>query len=72
MTTKIERITKKYTRSVNRDRQIWTYATELSATIEVGSKEELVAESKKLFNQAKWLTEQDIKQVESEMLPQQG
>lgn len=66
MTAKVERITKKYTKSVNRDRQITSYATELTATVEVSSKEELVAESKKLFAQAKWLTEQDQKQTEAE------
>lgn len=60
--TKIQTITKKYTRSVNVDRQIQSFATELTASVEVNTKEELVAESKKLFNQAKWLTEQDMKQ----------
>lgn len=62
MTTKIETITKKYTRSVNVDRQIQSFATELTASVEVASKEELVQASSKLFAQAKYLTEQDMKQ----------
>lgn len=61
MTTKIETITKKYTRSVNVDRQIQSFATELTASVEISSKEELLAESRKLFAQAKALTEQDMK-----------
>lgn len=61
MATKIETITKKYTRSVNVDRQIQSFATELTASVEVASKEELLAESKKLFAQAKALTEFDMR-----------
>lgn len=64
---KIERISKKYTRSINVDRQIWTFATELSASVEVASKEDLLRENDTLFAQAKKLTERDIKKWEDEV-----
>lgn len=70
MTAKIQTISKKYTRSLSRDRQIWSFATELSATVEIGSKEQLLEESNKLFAQARALTELDIKKMESEIKPQ--
>lgn len=70
MTAKIERLTKKYTRSINVDRQIYSFATELEATVAVTSKEELLAEADKLFAQAKALTERDIKRVQDEIKPQ--
>lgn len=63
---KIEKITKKYSQSINRDKQIWSFSTELSASVEVNTKEELLAESNKLFLQAKKLTELDIQKVQAE------
>lgn len=70
MTAKIQNISKKYTRSLSRDRQIWSFATELSATVEISSKEQLLEESNKLFAQARALTELDIKKMENEIKPQ--
>lgn len=69
MASKIQQITKKYNRVINRDKQIWTFETGLSATVEINSKEELLAESTKLFAQAKYLVELDIKKMESEIKP---
>lgn len=63
---KLEKITKKYSKSINRDRQIWSFATELTISVEVNTKEELLHESQKLFKQAKALTDQDILASESE------
>ena len=39
------------------------FTTELTTTIEVGTGEQLVAESDKLFAQVKYLCEKDIEQV---------
>jgi hypothetical protein len=62
MAAKIEHITKKYTRSINFN----SFTTELQASVIVNSVEELIAESEKLFKQAKALTDMDIRKAEEE------
>lgn len=56
-------ITKRYSRKISRDWQSMEAMTELTTTVEVSSAEELLAESDKLFLQAKTLTENDIAQA---------
>jgi hypothetical protein len=57
-------ITKSYTQSVTIKFQTWKYATTLSKTVSIKSKEDLVRESDKLWKQAKMLTELDFQQDE--------
>jgi len=58
-------ITKTYAQSVTIEYQTWKYATTLSRTVSVASGKELAAENEKLFNQAKKLTELDMKRDEA-------
>lgn len=63
-TTEVKRvitITKRYERKVsNDDYQSFGFETTLTETVEVSSKEEFLAASDKLFNQAKGLTDLDV------------
>jgi hypothetical protein len=55
------KITKRFNHSIKTaDGGILSFATELSTDVEVSSGEQLVAESSKLFAQAKYLTDEDI------------
>lgn len=72
MTAQIVKIVKRYTQSISKDKQLWSFTTELEASVEVHSKEELVAASDKLFAQVKGLTELDIKKCIDEIQPKQG
>lgn len=53
-------ISKSYTTTISINYQSQKFSTSLTKTIEVGSAEELLSESDKLFQQAKYLTEKDI------------
>lgn len=58
------KITKRFNRSIKTaDGGILSCATELSTDVEVSSGEQLVAESEKLFAQAKYLTDVDIEKT---------
>jgi hypothetical protein len=59
-------ISKSYSRKVSRDYQSWDFFTALSHTVNVETKEELLAENTKLFKQAKALTDLDIESVKHE------
>jgi len=59
-------ITKSYTQSITIDFQTWKYATTLSKSVKIESKEDLLRESEKLWKQAKALTEQDIRRDEAD------
>jgi len=55
----VERITKSYSMKVTRDFQAWEFRTELSASVTIKKKEDLLEESDKLALQAKALTVRD-------------
>jgi hypothetical protein len=64
MTSKEFKIQKRYTKSIKlSDGSIQSFATELETMICVGSAEEFVAESNKLFEQCRFLVEEDIKKT---------
>jgi hypothetical protein len=55
-------IHKRYNRTVKlSDGSIHSFATELETTVSVANAEEFVSESNKLFEQCRFLTEEDIK-----------
>lgn len=55
-------ITKTYSEGISRNYDTQKFTTTLSKDVEVATADELVAESKKLFLQAKMLTELDMKE----------
>ena len=57
------KITKRFTKKVSFNYNSLESSTELTTTINVSSGEELLAESDKLFEQAKVLTNTDIEKV---------
>jgi hypothetical protein len=58
------KIKKRFSKSIRlSDGSIQSFATELDTTISVSSGEELLAESNKLFEQCRFLTEEDIKRT---------
>ena len=66
------KITKRYARKISKDWQTWEFMTEITQEdVEVNSKEELLAESDKLFSKVKGLTDVDIVSVQSEIQPKQ-
>ena len=54
------KITKQYGRKVSANFQSYSFDTVLETEVEVKSGKELTEASDRLFQQAKWLTEQDI------------
>lgn len=57
-------IYKRYTQSIKlSDGSIRSFGTELHTTINVSGVEEFIAESNKLFDQCKFLTDEDIKKT---------
>ena len=70
MATTIKSLSKTYERKISIDYQVWSFSTSLSADVVVNSKEELAAESDKLFKQARALVERDVAFVQSEIKPQ--
>ena len=65
-------ITKRYGRKLTRDYSSWDFMTEASKTVNVNSAEELEAESTKLFEQVKVLTDIDIQNNMNEIQPKDG
>jgi len=65
-------ISKRYNRKISRDYQAWDFMTSASKTVQVNSAEELEAESVKLFEQVKVLTDIDIQNHIAEIEPQGG
>lgn len=60
---KIYTITKRFTKKVSFNYNSLECSTELTNTVNVSSGEELLAESEKLFEQAKTLTNNDIQKA---------
>ena len=61
------KISKTCSRKISKDWQSWDFSTTLSKSVDVNSAEELLSEGQKLFEQAKALTELDIKNHLSEL-----
>ena len=53
-------ITKRFSRKIVKDYQSMEFMTELSKSVDVSDGEQLIEENRKLFEQAKLLTEADI------------
>jgi len=65
-------ISKTYGRKLTLDFQTWTFNTSLTQDIEVTSPKELLEEADKLFDNAKKLTQRDIKKVSKEIKAKEG
>ncbi len=64
----IEKITKNFDLTYSANFQTWRFGTILTKTIEVKSAEELTAESDKLFQQVKMLTEKDFEEAKKDII----
>ena len=71
--SRVVKITKHYGRKISKDWSSWGFETTLEKEFdanELDTKEKFLAESEKLFAQAKAVTEIDIKKYEHEINPQ--
>ena len=69
----IVKIVKHYGRKISKDYSSWDFSTSLEKEFdksELDTKEKFLAESEKLFGQAKAITELDIEKYKNEMNPQ--
>lgn len=60
------KITKRFSHSLNIDRNIWSFSTELTTDAEVETAEQLQEAADKLFEQAKILTLNDLERTMKE------
>jgi hypothetical protein len=63
------KITKRYARKITIDYNSWEFLTELEKEVEIKSAEELVAESDKLYKNARALTLKDIEANKDDIKP---
>jgi phage tail protein X len=63
------KITKRYSQKITIDYNSWEFLTELEREVDVKSAEELIAESDKLFKNARALTLRDIEATKDNIKP---
>ena len=70
----VVRIVKSFGRKISKDYSSWEFSTVLQSDYDKGelaTKEKFLEASQKLFDQAKKLTDLDIKRYEAELAPQE-
>jgi len=56
-------ITKRYSRKITQNYQSWEFSSEMTTEVEVSSGKDLMEANDKLFQQVKYLCEEDIAKV---------